>query len=201
MKQGRLIDIPYATSPPLLFTYVQTAALAAGVYNFGGGSGTITKAPFTPARPILQNVLYIFQTVSFAMDIDVSDYEAAIATTPQFSAYTLQSGATPLFREALTLPNYLVNQPYTLSLIGASTTGASYPGAVAPSGGLTASTVNQLLGAITGVLNATANLAGKASIKAIVTLSAQEISDHSFVDDFRATMEKTATKDGSHLYV
>ncbi len=183
---GRLIDIPYATSPPLLFTYQHTAILSAGKYDFGGVTGGITRTPFSPNRPLTPNVLYIFRTINFSLDIDQNDYQAAIDTLPEFSAYVQAQGGAPAFREALPLPAYLLNVPYTLCILGEGTTNASYPGAVAPAGGLTQSTFNRLLGSVTGILNATAALAGKGSLTAVVTLSAQEVKDNNYVEAFRA---------------
>lgn len=182
---GRLIDVPYASSPPILFTYRQTAVLSGGFYDFGGTSGSITKNAFLPDRPIQPNVLYLFDTITFAMDVDQNDYQAAIVTLPQFSAYVQADASGPTLREPVVLPQYLVNVPYPLSFIGTATVQQNYPGAVAPVGNVSASTTNRFLGSVTGKLTATANLEGKQSITAILTLSAVEVKDNAFIEAFR----------------
>ncbi len=184
-NRGRIGDIPYASSPPILFTFRQTANLSAGFYDFGGVTGGITKIPFNPDRPILPNVLYFFNTITFAMDIEQNDYEAAIVNLPQFSAYVQADSAGPALREPIVLPQYLLNVPYPLSFIGAATVNRNYPGAVAPAIAPSDSTTNRFLGAVTGKLSATASLEGKTSITAIITLSAVEIKDNAYIEGFR----------------
>lgn len=183
MSMGRLIDIPYDTSPPLIFTFQQTANLLAGQYSFTGMG--VAKIAFTPDRPILQNVLYIFNTISFAMDISPLDYSAAIATQPNFSAYVQSDAAAPAFRETIALPNYFANLKYVLALLGGQEPGQQYPGSTG-SGTVQPTATNRLLGSVSGVLNQVGTLIGKNSITATIQMTAQEIVDPGFIECFKS---------------
>lgn len=180
---ARLIDIPYDSSPAIIFTYRQTAALVAGQYDFSG-TGTLAKNAFTPSRPLQPAFLYIFKTLSFGMDIAQEDYHSAIATQPQFSAYVASDAAAPAFREPVALSMYFQNLPYIITMLGGQFPGDSYPGSVSP-GVQAPRNINRLLGTVTGVLNQTGNLLGKASVTAIIMLTAQEVVDEEFVSCFR----------------
>lgn len=178
---GRLSDIPYVNSPPLIFTYRETAALAAGQYTFA-----TARTVFTPSRPIQANVLYIFQTMDFACDIAEEDYFGAIATLPEFSMYLQSDASAPSFREPIPLVKYFTNIPYYLAILGSELMGLSdNPTAQGFS-------ENRLLGDVTGILNQTPALVGKASITAIILFSVQEISDGSYISDFRARAGKNS---------
>lgn len=186
--EGRLIDIPYRTSPPLLFVYQQTAVLAAGVYNFPNGA----QAVFTPSRPINVNSLYLFQTLDFACDVDQNDYQGAIATGLQFSMYLQSEGSAPLLREPLPLVKYFNVVPYHLNILGKELLGDAYQN----NSGLPSTqgfSYNRLLGNIAGVLNMTPTLLGKASITATLVYSVQEVTDRNFIEDFvkRAAANRT----------
>lgn len=178
--EGRLIDIPYLSSPPVLFTYRQTATLSAGSYTFTGTA----PAAFTPSRPILPNVLYLFETVDIAFDIAEVDYYGAIATLPQFSM-RLQSDAAPALREPIPVPKYYTGLPYRLSLMGSELLSAFDMPA-----GAQGFQFNRLLGNFTGVLTLTASLQGKGSITGIVVFSVQEVQNNAFIKDFQARSNK-----------
>src|SRR5690606_17608619 len=167
---------------PLLFTYRQTAGVAAGVYNF---SAITTPQPFTPDRPISQNILYIVKTMSFAMDITSEDYAAAIdpnlgGQLPEFSMYVQSEGGAPGLREPLVLSRYFERLPYLLPLIGKDLLTDSYPGASAAP---TAQGFNQnrLLGLVSGTLAHAASLLGKASVTAVLSFTVHEITDQELV--------------------
>lgn len=173
--EGRLIDIPYLTSPPLLFTFRQTAAVVAGSYTFP----QTTTIAFNPSRPIQPNILYMFESVTFAFDIDENDYFGAIATLPQFSMYLQSDAAAPSLREPLQLAKYLPALPYRLAVMGSELLGASDNTA------LQGFQSNRLLGNVTGVLAQTPALIGKMSVTALLIFSVQEISDNKFIEDFK----------------
>jgi len=164
-------NVPYLDGVPLLFTYRQSATVAAGTYNF---TGTMVRTPFTPSRPIRSNVLYLLDTMSFAMDIAEEDYHGAVATLPEFSMY-VQSENTPALREPLVLSRYFEVMPYLLPILGKELLQEAYPGAAAAP---TAQGFqnNRLLGLVTGILNQTASLVGKVTITAIVQFTAHEVS-------------------------
>ncbi len=182
--EGRLNDIPYRTSPPLLFVYSNTAPLVAGMYTYPIG----TKGAFTPSRPINPNSLYIFKTMDFAADVAEEDYLGAITTALNFSMYVQSDAGGPALREPIPLVKYLKTIPYVLNILGTEMLGQAYPGsaAVTPTQGFE---YNRLLGAIGGVLTQTAPLLGKQTLTLTVVFSVQEITDRNFISDFVARSE------------
>jgi hypothetical protein len=178
---GTLGAIPYWTSPPLVFTYRETAALAAGAYTFLAG----TKAVFTPTRPIRANALYLFKTFDFSFDIAEIDYMGAIATLPLFSMFLQSDSAAPALREPIPLSKYFQTLPYVLNILGEELLEQAYPGsaAVTPTQGYT---FNRLLGSVEGIVNQTAALIGKATLTATIVFTVQEIVDEHFISDFKA---------------
>lgn len=177
---GRLDDIPYWTSPPLIFTYRETAPVAAGAYTFLAG----TKAVFTPSRPIRANALYVFKTLDFSFDIDQSDYMGAYTTLPLFSMYLQSDSAAPALREPIPLSKYFDTIPYVLNILGAELLEQAYPGQTA----ITTQEVsyNRLLGSVEGVVAQTAALLGKASLTATIVFTVQEVVDEHFISEFKA---------------
>lgn len=184
---GSIENIPYATSPPLIFTYRQSATVAAGIFDF---SGTMAKTAFTPSRPILPNVLYIFRTFTYAMDIDLADYFGAIGATggvtPEFSLYIQSDASGPKLREPVVLANFMQNFPYIFAIFGQELLQRARPNAVAATVNQP-TTFNRLLGLITGTLIEIPSLIGKGAITAIVQLTAQEVSEEEYIRVFRGT--------------
>ncbi len=158
-----------------MFTYSQVAAVAAGSYTF-----TSAKTVFTPSRPIQPNILYMFDTMDFAMDIDQGDYFGSIVTLPSFSMYLQSDASSPAFREPMQLSKYFNTLPYKLAVMGSELLGLSDQPA------LQGFQNNRLLGAVTGVLTQTPALLGKLSITAILVFAVQEVSDHRFIAAFKA---------------
>lgn len=177
--EGRLNDIPYRTSPPLLFVYTETAPLVAGAYTWSTG----VKSPFTPSRPINPNSLYIFKTLDFACDVDQSDYQGAVSTALSFSMYIQSDAGGPALREPVPLVKYFNTLPYVLNILGTELLGEAYQNAsgVSPAQGFT---FNRLMGDVSGVLTQTPILIGKGSITATMVFTAQEITDKNFIRDF-----------------
>lgn len=172
--QGRLIDIPYAKSLPVLFTYRVTAPLALGQYDFGGVTTPVRRTPFLPERPLLPNALYLFDSLSFSMDVDQNDYQAAIDVMPSFAVYNQADAGAVALREAVSLDKYFENYRYRLSLLGSLSTQESNAGG----------RFNKLYGSVSGVVNQTANLVGKASLTAIIKFTAMEVADKAFIRAF-----------------
>ncbi len=187
--EGRLNDIPYRTSPPLLFVYTETATLAAGAYDWPVGG----KAAFTPTRPINANSLYLFKTMDFACDIDQADYQSAISTQMSFSMYLQSDAGSPALREPIPLVKYYNTIPYILNILGTELLGEAYQNssAVSPAQGYS---FNRLLGDVNGTLTQTPTLLGKASITATLVFSVQEITDKNFIKDFVDRSEAAMTK-------
>lgn len=157
----RLEDLPYSSSPPIQFVYRQTAALLAGQYRFR----VTTPQPLAVLRPLIANSVYYFRSVTITADIDEGDYLSSILTIPTFQMHPLSTGKQILFREPLVIAKYFQNFDYRLAW-------------------QTQREDDQLFCTISGLLDQTAGLIGKASITLSVVLSAQEIVDDSFIDRF-----------------
>jgi len=177
--EGRLNDIPYRTSPPILFVYTETATLAAGAYTWPLGG----KSAFTPSRPINANSLYLFQTMDFAVDVDQADYQSAVSTALSFSMYIQSDAGSPALREPIPLVKYFNVLPYILNILGTELLGEAYQNSsgVSPAQGFT---FNRLMGDVNGIVTQTAALIGKASLTATIVFSVQEITDKNFIKDF-----------------
>lgn len=190
--EGRLGDIPYRTSPPLLFVYTETASLNAGVYDWPVGG----KAAFTPSRPINANSLYLFQTMDFACDIDQADYQSAISSQMNFSMYLQSDAGSPALREPIPLVKYYQTIPYILNILGTELLGEAYQNSsgITPAQGYS---FNRLLGDINGTLTQTPTLLGKTSITATMVFSVQEITDKNFIKDFTDRSEAAMSKQGN----
>lgn len=177
--EGRLNDIPYRTSPPLLFVYTESAALVAGAYDWPVGG----KASFTPTRPINANSLYLFKTMDFACDVDQADFQSAISTQMNFSMYLQSDAGANALREPIPLVKYYNTMPYILNILGTELLGEAYQNSsgITPAQGFS---FNRLLGDVNGTLTQTPTLIGKASITATVVFTVQEITDKNFIKDF-----------------
>jgi hypothetical protein len=194
--EGRLIDIPYRTSPPLLFVYTESAALVAGAYAWPLGG----KATFTPSRPINANSLYLFKTLDFACDVDQADFQSAVTTALSFSMYLQSDGGSPALREPVPLVKYYNILPYVLNILGTELLGMAYQNSSGTSSAQ-GFTFNRLMGDVNGTITQTPALIGKASITATIVLSAQEISDRNFIKDFVDRSESVrARKNGGGVW-
>ncbi len=177
--QGRLGDVPYHNSPPVLFVYTQTAALVAGAYSFPAGA----KAAFTPSRPINPNHLYLFQTLDFACDVDENDYMGAYTAALSLSVYVQSDAGAPAFREPIPLVKYYKTLPYILGILGTEMLGQAYQNnsGISPAQGFS---YNRLQGNVIGAISQTAPLLGKSSITATCVFTVTEVSDKDFIADY-----------------
>lgn len=189
--EGRVADIPYFTSPPLLFVYTQSASLIAGAYAFLAGG----KSTFTPSRPLNGNHLYLFQTFDFACDVDENDYMGAYTSALSLSVYVQSDAGAPALREPLPLVKYYRSLPYILPILGTELLGPAYQNSsgVSPNQGFFH---NRLMANIIGSISQSAPLQGKSAITATCVFTATEISDTNFIKDFIARSD--ATMRGAH---
>jgi hypothetical protein len=165
----RAEDLPYWGSPPIQYVYESTAILDAGFYTWAD-----VPSALTPNRPVLANVLYFFRNFSMAADIEELDFTSAIVTTPQFNAHLKSDARAPLFREPLLMNKFFNLLPYRLWW-------------ATQQGGDNSDrqTGDQLLGTWTGTLIQTPALIGKTAITLKAIITAQEVSDEYFVNQFR----------------
>lgn len=158
----RAEDLPYWSSPPIQFVYESTATLALGTYTW-----TDTPSALTPDRPILNNALYFFRSISLVADVSELDFQLSISTTPQFQTYLVGDSRAPHFREPILMNKYYDQFAYRLWWMSAQ------------------GEDDQLLGTFRGVITQTANLIGKTSITLKAIISAQEVVDEHYVNLFK----------------
>lgn len=145
--------IPFRKSPLVFFVGEVTAPLAGGMYEFPD-----TKFDFSPSTSLTNQAIYFLWDFDFSVDVAESDYQGAISLTPLVSVYLSAKPNEPIFRQPFRCPKY-------------------YDGKPVYQGTQIHQVPNKLQLQVTGTLNQTAALLGKASIKAIVQFTAHEITD------------------------
>jgi hypothetical protein len=174
---NKIDELPYNTSPPIQFTYAQSAALTLGQYpflaavkNVMGYNGNITS-----------NALYYLRNLSFACDIPELDYQQALklaggtVNIPRFNMFFSKDAHSPIIPNALQLNQFFDGIDFK----------QTFSPRVLP---------NDLKGNITGTLQQTANLAGVNEINATVELFFQEITDDNFIAHFRKRYPEVVRK-------
>jgi hypothetical protein len=156
----RVEDLPYISSPPIQFTYESTAALNIGFYTW-----VDNPAPLVAIRPIINNALYFFRSITLTADTEELDYTANIVTTPGFNIYRLSDASTPLFRENVLMSSFLQQFDFRSCWMSKRDN-------------------DQLLGTFRGILIQGAGLLGKAAITLKAVISAQEVVDKEFISLF-----------------
>lgn len=153
----RMEDLPYISSPPVQFVYQSTVLLNLGQYIW-----LDNPSPLTVQRPILNNALYYFRSITLTADTEELDFTANIIDTPAFNMFRVSDASTPLFREGVLMPCFLQQMEYRLNWMSKRGNDA-------------------LLGTFRGSLIQGPGLLGKAAVtlKAIVT--AQEVVDKEFL--------------------
>lgn len=159
-------DIPYWTSPPLQFVYESTAALALGRYTFADNPSALT-----PTRPLLENALYFFRSISFSADASELDYtqnviSTATAVAPLFYVYKESDSNAVLYREPFSCNKFYDQFDFRFWW-------------------QTGKVNDQLLAGFTGAIMQGAAFVGKASMTLKVIISAQEIVDDAFIEAFK----------------
>jgi hypothetical protein len=152
----RIEDLPYWDSPPIQFVYESTANLLGGSYYWND-----LPTLFTPDRPLVDNAVYFFRSVSLIAEIDEIDFESNITAAPQFYTFLTADAKSVLFREPIVMNKYYTQFDYRL--VWSRARGA-----------------NQLMGAFTGALLQGPALIGKTSITLKGIISAQEIVNEQF---------------------
>lgn len=153
--------IPFGASPLVFFTGEFSASLLAGQYEWSA-----VLQNFEPNRSLTNQAVYFFWDFDFTLDIDSLDFSGAIASTPLVSIYLSSKPNESLFRQPFRCPKFYDKKPIL-------------------QGEQIRSTPNALQFGITGILNQTAALIGKNSIKAIVQMTAHEITDPDYKKMFK----------------
>jgi len=160
----RAEDLPYWTSPPIQFVYESTAALALGRYTWAD-----VPTALTPNRPILNNSLYYFRSVSLTADVAELDFTSNILTRPQYFMFLRGDSYAPFFREPIEFNKFYDQFEYRYFWM-------SHQGEN-----------DQLFAAFRGVVNQGPGLIGKNSVTLKAIISAQEINDDNFIQLFKST--------------
>lgn len=113
----RIEDLPYWMSPPIQFTFTQSADLTGGTYPF-----TAARAEVANNKNLNDNTLLFVRDITFQADIPVLDYQEAIklaaGTTdiPTFQMFFQSDAQSPVLADAIQLGSYFENQVYKLLL-------------------------------------------------------------------------------------
>jgi hypothetical protein len=153
----RMEDLPYISSPPVQFVYQSTALLALGQYTW-----IDNPSPLTIQRPILNNALYFFRSITLTADTEELDFTANVVNTPAFNMFRVSDASTPLFREGVLMPSFFQQMEYRLCWMSKR-------------GG------DSLLGTFRGSLIQGPGLIGKAAVTLKATVTAQEIVDKEYI--------------------
>lgn len=157
-KTALAYSIPHANSKAIQMVAVaQSLPLAGGQFVWDG-----QWTPCTPARSLRRGQLYVVRSYGFSADVSELDWQANFIEAPQIQFGTTNNGLAPLFRDPLVLLKYTDSSEFIESWI-------------------VSGTPSELRFRVTGSIGASLALAGKTSIRAIVTLLAYEISDDSFI--------------------
>lgn len=167
----RIEDLPYFYSPPMQWTFSQSATLTLGQYPFTGA-----RAVVNGAKNITDNSLLYIKSASFSADISILDYEKAIqlpggtVDVPRFSLFMDSEANAPLFRDPIQLLNYFNDQEYKLLAEPRTSSGED------------TIVKNRLSGFFRGTLQQHANLAGISAITLNMVVYIQEIIDGNFIN-------------------
>ena len=157
----READIPYFTSPPVQFNFQSTATLSVGAYTWNDN----TKIAFSPKRPILENALYFFRSISVIADIEELDFTSNLTTPLQIYSFLKSDAKSPLYRE-----------PFQMDMF--------YRQFQFPFFWRRHMKNDQLFGAVKGVITQGPSLIGKSSITVKMIISATEVTNEGYVKDF-----------------
>jgi hypothetical protein len=157
----RIEDLPYISSPPIEFVYRSSAVFNAGLYTWSDAPSELT-----PTRPLMENVLYFFRSITMSADIEELDFTSCIVTVPKFQMYLKSTNKSILFREPIYMVKYFQNFDYRFAWV-------------------TQRKDDRLFASWNGIIVQNANLVGKASITLTAIISAQEIVDEKFVHLFQ----------------
>lgn len=164
----RIEDLPYYYSPPMQFTFTQSADLTLGQYPF-----LPVKATLGNNKNITDNTLLYIKAITFSADIPLLDYQQAtklstgLTDIPRFSMF-LQSEASgaPVFIDPIQLGDYFNDQEYKKLILA-----KQLP--------------NRVSGFFEGTLQQTANLAGILEINLTMNIWVQSITDDDFINALR----------------
>ncbi len=164
---ARIEDLPYYYSPPLQFTFTQSATITAGVYPF-----TAARARVGNDKNLTDNTLLYIKAMTFSADIPVLTYQQALqlaagdTDVPRFSMFIKSQANAPIFVDPIQLGDYFRDQQYKKILI-------------------TKQDPDNLTAFFRGTLQQTAALAGVVEINLTMNIWVQAITDDNFIDGLK----------------
>jgi len=169
---ARIEDLPYAKSPPMQFTFTQSATLTLGQYPFTGAAQVVENN-----KNITSNTLLYIKSVSFSADIDLLTYQQALKLStgltdiPVFHAFIQSDSRAPIFVDPIQLGNYYSNQEYKQIVIPKQDP-------------------NELTAFFRGTLQQHAGLAGVTEINLTMDLWVQQVTSNNFIEALRKNYPK-----------
>jgi hypothetical protein len=157
----RIEDLPYLSSPPIEFVYQSTANISAGSYTWADLPNLLV-----PNRPLMENSVYYFRSITLAANADELDFTSNLTTIPTFQMYLKSRAKAILFREPIYMPKYLQNFDYRFAWV-------------------TQRSNDTIYASFNGVLKQGSTFIGKLSVTLTAIISAQEVVDEGFVKKFR----------------
>jgi len=173
----RIEDLPYYDSPPIQFIWESTAPLLGGMYTWRDAPGSLVST-----RPLLDNAMYYFRSVSLVADISEIDFESNLVVTPLFYVFLKSDAGAVAFREPIQMNKYYDQFDYRFLWTRAQQNNHVN----AAFSGLRLQTVPPPPTYIEGgVLMQGPALSGKLSITLKAIISAQEIVNEHFINAVR----------------
>lgn len=164
----RIEDLPYISSPPVQFTYYSEATFNLGTYEWNDSPTSLI-----PNRRVLKNTLYYIRSITLSANIEEADFTSCLNVIPTFQMYKKGTQNSILFREPIYMVKYMENFDYRMTW-------------------LTQMDNDQLLAGFKGTLNQNFNLIGTSPITLTAIVSAQEITDHDFIELFKRKYPQVA---------
>lgn len=170
---ARIEDLPYFYSPPMQFTFTQSATLTLGQYPFVGDREEVGNN-----KNITDNTMMFIKAITFTADIPEIDYQQALQLTggtnviPNFSLFLTSDSNAPILTDPIQLGSYFNDQEYKKIV---------YPKQFP----------NILSGFFRGTLQQTGALAGVNEINLTMNMWVQAITDDAFIESVKRAYPQT----------
>jgi len=177
MRNAPIYNFPLKYSEPEQFVFKQTVQLnTAGNFLF-----PINKQRFTPDLILEDEAVYYLRTLTFGGDVAAEHYTMATIIEPVFHLYLESEAGAPQLKNPIALPIYFHNQLYQKLL----------EPTVLEGDGLLAGT-NRFLGSFEGTIQQIPPLIGKTALTLTMIITAQEITDETFIAELKKTYKGTS---------
>ena len=161
---ARIEDLPYLSSPPMQFTFTQSASLTVGQYIFEDDAQVVGNN-----KNITDNTLLYIKAISFSADVDLLNYQIAKKLVtgetdiPTFSLFLQSEARGAVFVDPIQLGDYFNDQEYRKVILAKQEP-------------------NEMTGFFRGTLQQHAGLAGIAEINLTMNIWVQQITNDNFIE-------------------